>query len=86
MLMGFSAGVAGLIYVGIGRLQEGMGLVPAMSIGYLALIAAGVSAVIAFKSRQPVEIDFTPGKILNCVCSPCINQNIEAYPFRTYVP
>jgi len=86
MLMGFSAGVAGLIYVGIGRLQEGMGLVPAMSIGYLALIAAGVSAVIVFKSRQPAEIDFTPGKILNCVCSPCIDQNIEAYPYRTYVP
>lgn len=86
MLMGFSAGVAGLIYVGIGRLQEGMGLVPAMSVGYLALIAAGVSAFIAFKSRQPADIDFTPGKILNCVCSPCIDQNIEAYPFRTYVP
>ena len=86
MLMGFSAGIAGLIYVGIGRMQMTMGLVPAMSIGYLALIAAGVSAVIAFKSRQPAEIDFTPGKILNCVCSPCIDQNIEAYPYRTYVP
>lgn len=45
-IMGFSAGVAGLIYVGIGRLQEGMGLVPAKSIGYLTLIAAGELALI----------------------------------------
>ncbi|HRJ58699.1 MAG TPA: MFS transporter [Anaerolineales bacterium] len=86
MLMGFSAGVAGLIYVGIGQLQMTMGLVPAMSIGYLALIAAGVSAVIAFKSRQSATLNLTPSEILNCVCSPCIDQNIEAYPYRTYAP
>lgn len=42
MMMGFYAGVAGLVYVGIGRLQEAMGLIPAMSFGYLALIAAGL--------------------------------------------
>lgn len=86
MLMGFSAGVAGLIYVGIGQLQMTMGLVPAMSIGYLALIAAGVSAVNAFKSRQSATPDLTPREILNCVCSPCIDQNMEAYPYRTYAP
>lgn len=42
MMMGFYAGVAGLVYVGIGRLQEAMGLIPAMSFGYLALIVAGL--------------------------------------------
>jgi FSR family fosmidomycin resistance protein-like MFS transporter len=86
MLMGFSAGVAGLIYVGIGQLQMTMGLVPAMSIGYLALIAAGVSAVNAFKSRQSATLNLTPSEIIKCVCSPCIDQNIEAYPYRTYAP
>jgi len=32
MLMGFSAGIAGLTYVGIGQLQEFIGLTPAMSV------------------------------------------------------
>ena len=38
MLMGFTWGTAGVLYIGIGRLQEVMGLTMAMSLSYLALI------------------------------------------------
>jgi MFS transporter, FSR family, fosmidomycin resistance protein len=45
MLMGFSTGIAGLLYVGMGRLQESIGLEPSLRLSYLALLPA---AVIAF--------------------------------------
>ena len=80
MLMGFSAGVAGLVYVGIGRLQEFIGLAPAMGVGYLAVIAAAALATSAVKSRKAG--DQTPVENLSCLCSPCIDQNIAAYPQR----
>lgn len=44
MLMGFSTGSAGLLYVGIGRLQELLGLGPAMGLSYLTLIPGGLVA------------------------------------------
>jgi FSR family fosmidomycin resistance protein-like MFS transporter len=81
MLMGFAAGAAGLIYVGIGRLQETIGLIPAMQVGYLALIGAAVLALFTLKSRKPVEE--TPVDHLSCLCSPCIDQNVSVYPHRT---
>jgi hypothetical protein len=80
MLMGFSAGVAGLVYVGIGRLQEFIGLAPAMSVGYLAVIAAAAIATSAIKPHK--ADDQTPVENLSCLCSPCIDQNIAAYPQR----
>src|SRR5687768_2878644 len=80
MLMGFSAGVAGLVYVGIGRLQEFIGLAPAMGVGYLAVIAAAAVATSAIKLRQ--ADGQTPVENLSCLCSPCIDQNIAAYPQR----
>jgi FSR family fosmidomycin resistance protein-like MFS transporter len=45
MLMGFAMGVAGLIYVGVGALQETLGLAPATSLVYAALMP---SALLAF--------------------------------------
>lgn len=81
MLMGFAAGAAGLIYVGIGRLQETIGLVPAMQVGYLALIGAATLAMFALKSRTPVEE--APVDHLSCLCSPCIDQNVSVYPHRS---
>ncbi|MBE0680882.1 MAG: MFS transporter [Anaerolineales bacterium] len=84
MLMGFSAGAAGLVYVGIGRLQEVIGLAPAMSIGYLALIAAAVLASIAINSQGPsARQQPAPIEGWSCLCSPCMDQNIAALPQRT---
>jgi FSR family fosmidomycin resistance protein-like MFS transporter len=84
MLMGFSAGAAGLAYVGIGRLQEVIGLTPAMSIGYLALIAAAALASLAIKPQRPsTQPQPAPVEGLSCICSPCLDQNIAVIPQRT---
>jgi FSR family fosmidomycin resistance protein-like MFS transporter len=80
MLMGFSAGVAGLVYVGIGRLQESLGLTPAIMMGYLALIVGAVLALVAIK-RHTYDED-SPVDASSCLCSPCIDQNIVVYPKR----
>lgn len=84
MLMGFSAGVAGLVYVGIGWLQESIGLAPAMATGYLALIAGAVLAAIVIRP-QPIHEE-APVESLSCLCSPCIDQNIAAFPKRINNP
>lgn len=44
LLMGFSAGGAGIVYIGVGWLQENIGLVTAMQIGFLAVIPAALLA------------------------------------------
>lgn len=80
MMMGFSAGAAGLIYVGIGRLQELVGLMPAMKVAYLALIGAAILVTYALKPHK--RIDETPVDYLTCLCSPCIDQNVSVYPHR----
>jgi MFS transporter, FSR family, fosmidomycin resistance protein len=80
MLMGFSAGVAGLVYVGIGRLQESVGLAPAIMIGYLALLVGAIVAMVAIKRQK--KSDDPPVDATSCLCSPCIEQNIAAYPKR----
>jgi len=45
MLMGFSSGVAGLLYIGIGRLQEAFGYAPAMAVSFLAMVPAALLAL-----------------------------------------
>ena len=56
MLMGFSTGVGGILYVGVGWLQEAIGLAPAMGLSYLLMIPA---AVLAFRvlSRHRASLD-----------------------------
>jgi len=44
LLMGFTWGTAGLLYVGVGALQESLGLLPAMALAYVLVIPAGVLA------------------------------------------
>jgi FSR family fosmidomycin resistance protein-like MFS transporter len=44
LFMGLTVGVAGLLYVPIGRLQEAIGLGPAMAVSYLALLPAAALA------------------------------------------
>ena len=78
--MGFSAGVAGLVYVGIGRLQESIGLAPAIMVGYLALLAGAIFAMVAIKPTM--QNNDSPVETMSCLCSPCIDQNIAAYPQR----
>jgi MFS transporter, FSR family, fosmidomycin resistance protein len=45
LLMGFTWGTAGLLYVGIGALQEAAGLAPAMALAFLALVPAALLAL-----------------------------------------
>ena len=75
MLMGFSGGVAGLIYVGIGRLQETVGLAPAMSAGYLALVLAVFAALVALKVKPANECE-VDGKV--CTCVSCFDSSVPA--------
>jgi FSR family fosmidomycin resistance protein-like MFS transporter len=42
MLMGFTWGTAGVLYIGIGRLQEVIGLGAAMSVGFLTMLPAAL--------------------------------------------
>ena len=52
MLMGFAMGIAGLLYIGIGVLQETIGLVAAATLAYLALIPAAVLAFVVLGRRD----------------------------------
>jgi MFS transporter, FSR family, fosmidomycin resistance protein len=80
MLMGFSAGVAGLVYVGIGRLQESLGLTPAIMVAYVALVIGAVLALVAIKPNK--ANGKPPVDATSCLCSPCIDQNVVVYPKR----
>jgi FSR family fosmidomycin resistance protein-like MFS transporter len=44
LLMGFAASGAALFYIGIGWLQESVGLVPAMQVGFWAVVPAALLA------------------------------------------
>ena len=50
ILMGLSVGIAGVLYVGIGWLQQIIGFTAAMSIGYLMLIPAALVSLRAMMS------------------------------------
>lgn len=68
MLMGFSTGVAGMLYIGIGYLQTTLGVGRAMQLAFLALIPA---AAIAFTvlTRARVAIEQSPEKPGTDACS-----------------
>lgn len=54
MLLGFATGAAGVLYIGIGHLQDVIGLTRAMAVGYLAIVpGALLAAVVLGKARQP---------------------------------
>ena len=52
MLMGFTSGVAGLLYVGVGRLQEAIGLAPAMVSSYLLMVPAALLALYVLSKNR----------------------------------
>lgn len=82
MLMGFTGGVAGILYIGIGRLQEWIGLAPAMSLSFLSLIPAALLAFYVLTKYQPATTRPAPIVPLSCLCLPNLGININAYPCR----
>lgn len=56
MLMGFTWGTAGVLYIGIGLLQEVLGLTPAMAIGYLSLLPAALVAYLVLSRQRAVVV------------------------------
>ena len=51
MLMGFAMGTAGVLYIGIGWLQQVIGFVPAMSLSYLLMIPGAILALYVLAER-----------------------------------
>jgi FSR family fosmidomycin resistance protein-like MFS transporter len=56
MLMGLPMGLAGLIYVGVGALQEAIGLAPAMATAFAIVIPAAVLALVVLR-RTPAAVE-----------------------------
>jgi len=61
MLMGFTSGVAGVIYVGIGKLQEVVGLAPAMGLSYLGMVPAAILALYVLSKNRAALGGRVPG-------------------------
>ena len=55
LLMGFAASGAGLLYIGVGWLQESMSLAAAMQLGFLAVIPAAILASWLLRRPQPLS-------------------------------
>lgn len=83
MLMGFTTGVAGLLYIGIGRLQEVIGLTPAIALSYLSLIPAALLAFYVLTKYQPATTRSAPVVPLSCLCLPGLNTAFTACPCET---
>ncbi len=69
MLMGFSTGIAGLLYIGIGRLQEMIGLVPATYLSYLAVIPAALLAFFVLSKFRSTSDHQKRKQDSACLCS-----------------
>ncbi|UCH27732.1 MAG: MFS transporter [Trueperaceae bacterium] len=61
MMMGLSWGIAGLLYIGIGRLQETLGISTAMGLGYLLLLPATVLVYLVLSRYRSSFSHQTPG-------------------------
>lgn len=53
MLMGLATGVAGMLYIAVGALQELVGLTTAITIAYLGLLPAALVAHVVLGGRRP---------------------------------
>ncbi|HKI56040.1 MAG TPA: MFS transporter [Trueperaceae bacterium] len=56
MLMGFTWGTAGVLYLGEGLLQQALGLTPAMVIAFLGLVPAAVLASVVLARHREVVV------------------------------
>jgi FSR family fosmidomycin resistance protein-like MFS transporter len=74
MLMGLTTGTAGVLYIGVGRLQEAIGLAPAMGISFLSVIpAALVAFYVLTKYSTPSNVAVqTTATDRACVCTACL--------------
>ena len=52
MLMGFTWGTAGVLYIGAGALQEAIGIAPAMVLSYFFLIPAAILALYVLRTHK----------------------------------
>ncbi len=71
LLMGFASGAAGVLYIGIGRLQELLGLVPAMTVGYALAVPAALLALLVLRRWPTGGAGRAPSLASACACSPC---------------
>jgi len=79
MLLGFATGTAGVLYIGIGQLQDLIGLAPAMRLSFLALIPAAMLAWYVLSRYRPPTDEPTPTDTARravelgttCLCSAC---------------
>jgi FSR family fosmidomycin resistance protein-like MFS transporter len=76
MLMGFATGVAGLLYVGVGYLQELLGLANAMQLAFLALVPAALLAAALVRNagaarREPPTLAEDAEDVDSCRCAAC---------------
>lgn len=62
MLMGLTSGTAGLLYIGVGRLQEAIGLAPAMTLSYLTLIPGAFLAALVLTRFAAPTADRAPAE------------------------
>ncbi len=92
MLMGVATGIAGVLYIGIGRLQDLVGLAPAMRLGFLAVIPAALVAYVAL-TKYRVSADVAVPVVVagsRCGCAGCactilaggdlVNRSCESTP------
>lgn len=54
MVMGFAAGAAGVLYIGIGALQEAVGFTGALTLAYVALVPAALVALVVHRRHAAV--------------------------------
>ena len=75
--MGFAASGAGLLYIGVGWLQESMSLAAAMQLGFLAVIPAALLASWLLPRPQPLSkkmyVEQQPGvpNLDDCLMAGC---------------
>lgn len=67
MLMGFAHGIAGLLYIGVGALQEIVGTAAALSLTYLLVLPAAALAFLVLTRVSRV----TTRSVADCRCAVC---------------
>ena len=79
MLMGFASGAAGVLYAGVGHLQEAIGLQPAMAVAYLGVIPGAVLAWAVLRRHRAesdadarADLAERAAVALSCACSQCV--------------